>query len=129
MACKCKNPDGTLALTCNGTCQKKEFIESNAIEENKVFVKCCRCAEDFSISINCFCEKCTIEELKNKIEKYRKKSFLYESRVFAIQLVLIIVPSSLTQYYFNTKIYILCMGFLLLGNIAYKFSKWFADLI
>lgn len=32
MPCSCKNPDGTLAVTCNGTCSQKSFVEQTAVE-------------------------------------------------------------------------------------------------
>jgi hypothetical protein len=32
MACLCKNPDGSLAQCCIGTCEQKSFYEGNAVE-------------------------------------------------------------------------------------------------
>lgn len=33
MACKCINEDGTFAETCSGTCTKKEFKQSDFVQQ------------------------------------------------------------------------------------------------
>lgn len=61
MACKCVNPDGTLAQTCNGRCNpEKEFREQNGVKERSD-----KSIEDrFEYILGCFLQK-----LDDRIDK------------------------------------------------------------
>jgi hypothetical protein len=60
MACLCKNPDGTWAQTCNGTCSQKAFVEPNGVQQRSE-----KSMEDrFEYLLGCFLQK-----LDDKIDK------------------------------------------------------------
>ena len=104
----------------------------NNIEQDvkTISVKCCKCTANFPLNINQLYQVCFIEILNSKDTKeIKKKSWLFDLRFFIIHLVIVAVPLYISQYYFNTKVYFMCMGFYLLGNVSINFAKWLADII